>query len=141
MKSKWLLALLIVNALFLASCASEPASAEDGARAQSLSAADAKKAADEARAKADEVKAFKAAADEYESALELYEQAATAETSGDGTAAIALYDQSTVEFTKAQSLAEEAREAALAAMAEVDKAISETEQKAEEALNTTGEEQ
>jgi uncharacterized protein YcfL len=137
MKRKCFFIIATVFALILASCASDPATAEDSSDgSRSISVTEAKKSADEAKAKADEVKAPKAAPTEYEEALSLYDKAAVEETAENGDEAIDLYDSSTVAFTKAKTVAEEAREAALAAMAEVDKAISETELKAEEADET-----
>ena len=147
---------VLLSTLFLVSCASAPEEPQETAAAElemevetdTLEEAPDDKAVEEARADAEsarnaaiEVKAPRAAADEYDSAQSLFEQAGEAGTQSDYAKAADLYKQSAAGFLASAEAASKAREEALAAMAEADKVITDSETAADEATRTAREEE
>ena len=145
MKNRKLWVLILLSALFWASCATPP---PEEVEEPVIEAVDdkapmekAKAAAGSARESAVEVKAPKAAADEFDSAQSLFEQAAEAETQGDYAEAAALYDRSAEGFLASADAAVKAREAAEAEMAAADQAIADSKAAADKALLSASEDQ
>ncbi len=145
MKNKKLWVLILLSALFWASCATPPPEEVEEPVIEAVDdkapMEEAKAAAGSARESAVEVKAPKAAADEFDSAQSLFEQAAEAEAQGDYSEATALYDRSAEGFKASADAAVKAREAAEAAMAAADQAIADSEAAADKALLSAAEDQ
>ena len=128
---------ILLSAVILASCASAPEETE-GTEAVVLTVDEARAAAETAREEAEEVHAPKAAADEFSSAQSFYDEAGNATNQDD---AVDLYVKAADGFRAATATATEAREAAVAAMAEADKVISDSETAADEAVQAVKEEE
>jgi hypothetical protein len=86
-----------------------------------------------ARKSADDLKASVAVKDDYAKALAVYDRAVAAKTAGDLEAATKDFEDARVQFEAVAKVAKEKRDKALAAGADVDKALEESAAKAAEA--------